>query len=144
MVKRNWVSDQKLAKEAFSNIKKRKAPVWLISCRTKDSVLELFQALIRCFTTDLEGTRFTERKRLQSQAFGRQRDLPMLEHVLLPRTKGFVAAVTELRNSHVEYLYDFTLVYGGPRGFQEAPSFLEILGTTRLSTKYAFHVHVRR
>lgn len=41
-------------------------------------------------------------------------------------------------------MYDFTLVYAGPKGFQQAPSMAHILGTPRLSPKYHFHVHVKR
>lgn len=84
------------------------------------------------------------KKKSESQDFAKKRDLPVLDHVLLPRSKGFVAAVSELRDSHVKHVYDLTLVYGGPNGVQDAPRFWDILGTPRLSPQYAFHVHVKR
>ncbi|CAF5169587.1 unnamed protein product, partial [Rotaria sp. Silwood1] len=36
-----------------------------------------------------EGTRFTERKRLESMKYAREKNLPELKHHILPRTRGF-------------------------------------------------------
>ena len=44
-----------------------------------------------------EGTRLTAEKKAESQAFSRQRGLPVFEHVLLPRTKGVTLLLAELR-----------------------------------------------
>lgn len=93
---------------------------------------------------DLEGTRFTPKKHQEALDFSKKRDLPQLDHVLLPRSKGFVAAVKELRGSHIQHVYDLTLVYAGPKAFQQAPSMAKILGTPRLSPIYHFHVHAKR
>lgn len=82
----------------------------------------------------------------QSRAYAREHGKVEPRHVLLPRTKGFVATVqggparvlscatlsgltrtappAELRDSHIRYVYDLTLCYGLPHtgaGTSEAP-----------------------
>ena len=44
-----------------------------------------------------EGTRLTERKRQESIEFSRQRGLPVFQHVLFPRSKGFLFLLQQLR-----------------------------------------------
>ncbi|OAD71325.1 hypothetical protein PHYBLDRAFT_170692 [Phycomyces blakesleeanus NRRL 1555(-)] len=128
-VRRNWTKDQKKIKKSFSKIKRMKTPVWIISY--------------------LEGSRFTTEKMIECQAFSKERGLPILQHVLTPRTKGFVTCVQEFRNSHVKCVYDFTIAYrhniknNPSSGFLEAPSMVR-LHTRRLSPEYDFHVHVKR
>jgi lysophosphatidic acid acyltransferase/lysophosphatidylinositol acyltransferase len=36
-----------------------------------------------------EGTRFTEKKRLESMKYAREKNLPELKYHILPRTRGF-------------------------------------------------------
>jgi lysophosphatidic acid acyltransferase/lysophosphatidylinositol acyltransferase len=36
-----------------------------------------------------EGTRFTEKKRLESMKYGKEKNLPELKYHILPRTRGF-------------------------------------------------------
>ncbi|KAI9016310.1 hypothetical protein CLU79DRAFT_805413 [Phycomyces nitens] len=114
-VRRNWTKDQKKIKKSFSKIKRMNTPVWIISY--------------------LEGSRFTTQKMIESQQFSNERGLAVLQHVLTPRTKGFVTCVQEFRNSHVKCVYE--------KGFLEAPSMVR-LHTRRLSPEYDFHVHVKR
>lgn len=91
----------------------------------------------------LEGTRRTRGKLQDSQDFAKRRDLPPLQHVLQPRTKGFVAAATALRG-HVAAVYDITL------GYQEdvtperdvTPDFVSALLLP--GSQGAVHVHQRR
>ncbi|TPX49201.1 1-acylglycerol-3-phosphate O-acyltransferase [Synchytrium endobioticum] len=123
-MKRNWASDASRIEKVFSTIKDLKLPVWLISY--------------------LEGTRYTEAKAAESKAFAKEKGLPQLEKVLLPRTKGFVATVSAFRHSHVKYVYDFTIVYKHvEKGLQVSPSLPRIF-TGALSKEYKFHVHVKK
>ncbi|ORX84119.1 acyltransferase-domain-containing protein [Anaeromyces robustus] len=122
-VKRNWTSDKKKIDKAFNGIKKDKEPVWII--------------------TYLEGTRFTREKLIQSHAFAKERNLPIFNNVLIPRVKGFNASVNAFRNSHVKYVYDFTLAYNHKeKGFGELPSIATILSSD--ISNYQFHIHIRR
>lgn len=122
-VKRNWTSDQKSINKAYGNIKKEKEPVWIIMY--------------------LEGTRINAQKLIQSHEFARKRNLPILNNVLLPRTKGLKATLNAFRNSHVKYVYDFTLVYQHKeKGFAVLPSVAKILSEDL--SDYQFHVHIRR
>ena len=71
----------------------------------------------------------------------------MPQHLLLPRTKGFVACVQKLRKTtHVKAVYDITVSYARNDGsiFQHAPSFAESLMIPRLDRQWRFFVHVDR
>ena len=118
MLKRNWLKDRKHIDEAFGRFKKYPVPIWLI--------------------TFLEGSRRTEKKLRESQDYAKKNDLPILKHVLLPRTKGFVATIETLRNSHVKYVYDLTIDYGG----DSVPSIYDVYD--RAMPEKKVHVHVRR
>ncbi|RUP51307.1 acyltransferase-domain-containing protein [Jimgerdemannia flammicorona] len=126
-VKRNWVKDQAKINQMFATINEFKSPVWIISF--------------------VEGTRFTPQKLVDSQLFSQERGLPVMKNLLVPRTKGFVACVQKLRNSHVHYVYDLTIAYNhrleGLRGFGIPPDMLRV-HAGRLSPEYDFHIHVRR
>ena len=50
------------------------------------------------------------KKLAASKKFAAERGLPVSEHVLIPRTKGFVASVQGLRD-HIDALYDITIGY---------------------------------
>jgi 1-acyl-sn-glycerol-3-phosphate acyltransferase len=58
-----------------------------------------------------EGTRITEKKRAASHIFAAERGLPVLNNVLLPRTKGFLDIMSHLP-SNCKKIYDFTIGYG--------------------------------
>jgi hypothetical protein len=69
------------------------------------------------------------------------------QHLLYPRTKGFIATVQKLRAaSHVKAVYDLTLCYQQGPSFQKAPSMWDTLSIPGLSGRmgYRFHVHARR
>jgi 1-acyl-sn-glycerol-3-phosphate acyltransferase len=59
-----------------------------------------------------EGTRITPKKRIESQAFAKLRNLPILEHLLLPRTKGFLYLLKHVSTS-LTHIYDATCAYLG-------------------------------
>ncbi|GAA99630.1 uncharacterized protein L969DRAFT_47621 [Mixia osmundae IAM 14324] len=126
MVKRNWTSDAANTRKAFAQLKRgRNKPVWLV--------------------TYLEGTRITPKKLAESQRFCKSADKPTFDNVLYPRMNGFVAAISELRDSQVEHVYDFTLAYAGAKGEPQKPASLAtVFQSSQLSPPYKFHVHVRR
>lgn len=89
-VKRDWHTDADSIERTFASLRKGKVPLWLI-----------------CFA---EGTRLSPKKIERSRAFAEEQGLKPLEHVLQPRTKGFVASVQGLRD-HVDAVYDVTIGY---------------------------------
>ncbi|XP_054820177.1 probable 1-acyl-sn-glycerol-3-phosphate acyltransferase 5 isoform X2 [Prosopis cineraria] len=78
-VERKWEVDESTMRSMLSTFKDPQDPLWLA----------LFP----------EGTDFTEKKRDQCQKYAAEHGLPILKHVLLPRTKGFCTCLTELRGS---------------------------------------------
>ncbi|KAI9338641.1 acyltransferase-domain-containing protein [Pilaira anomala] len=125
-VKRNWTEDQKRIHATFSTMKRLETPAWIINY--------------------VEGSRVTLKKLYEAQNFSRARGYPIMDHVLLPRTKGFVSCVNEFRGSHVNYVYDFTIAYrhrDHKKLFNQAPSMVRI-HVRSLWPEYDFHVHCRR
>ncbi|CAO3597585.1 unnamed protein product [Absidia cylindrospora] len=125
-VRRNWLQDQTKINKTFASMKTMKTPAWIINY--------------------VEGSRFTPEKSQQCQAFCRERGYTTTENVLLPRTRGFTTCVREFRNSHIEYIYDFTLAYrhhSKNAEFNEAPDMVRV-HTSALSPEYEFHVNVKR
>jgi len=59
-----------------------------------------------------EGTDFTEEKRLKSVKFAQNNGLEYYQNLLVPRTTGFTACVSELRQN-LDAVYDITLGYPG-------------------------------
>ncbi|KAH9611977.1 hypothetical protein KSS87_007139 [Heliosperma pusillum] len=70
--------------------------------RLKDYPLPFWLALF------VEGTRFTQAKLLAAQEYATSTGLPVPRNVLIPRTKGFVTAVSHMR-SFVPAIYDITV-----------------------------------
>lgn len=92
-LERNWEKDQSSIQKAFARQKKLKGhPLWM--------------------TTYPESTRLSPEKKALSHEYARKNNLPLWDHVLIPRTKGFVAQVKGLRDV-VPALYDLTIAYGG-------------------------------
>lgn len=89
-IRRNWTQDQALIEKVFGSIVKGKVPVWIVSF--------------------LEGTRMTPVKLEKSQAYARGTAQSEPQHVLIPRTKGFVATVQGL-SKHIQAVYDVTIGY---------------------------------
>ncbi|KAJ3045795.1 hypothetical protein HK097_001123 [Rhizophlyctis rosea] len=123
-LKRDWTSDKNKIEDIFRALKTTRIPVWIVSY--------------------LEGTRITKQKLAESQAFAKERGLPVLKNVLIPRTKGFIATVNSFRNTQVRAIYDFTIAYyDNDRGFQTPPSIVRVHETT-VNNDFKYHVHVRR
>lgn len=89
-IKRNWTADKDYIHRVFRNILKNDVPLWLM--------------------TFAEGTRVRPEKIARSQAYAQEQGMTPLKHVLIPRTKGFVASVQALRG-HVDAVYDLTIGY---------------------------------
>lgn len=113
-VKRNWDADKDKIHSTFSKFQTHRIPIWLISF--------------------VEGTRFTQAKKIRSQEHAKERGLPILDNVLLPRTKGFVATVQGL-SGYASAVYDLTIGHTGP-----VPSLWQIM-TRKVNL---FHMHVKR
>ncbi|KAL1197995.1 1-acyl-sn-glycerol-3-phosphate acyltransferase 3 [Cardamine amara subsp. amara] len=87
-LERNWAKDENTLKAGFKRLEDFPMTFWLA----------LF----------VEGTRFTQEKLLAAQDYASIRSLPSPQNVLIPRTKGFVSAVSHIR-SFVPAIYDCTL-----------------------------------
>lgn len=83
-----------------------------------------------------EGTDFAKHKHDKSVAFARERDLPVYNNLLLPRSKGFLQCL-ESTSSVIRAIYDVTIAYEEP----VRPGFLSIFVGTRPKR---VHLHVRR
>jgi len=89
-VKRNWTADKDSIRSTFHRIVRDRVPVWVVSFA--------------------EGTRITKSKRRRSRDYAAAHGQPVLDHLLLPRTKGFVAT-TEGLCGHFSAVYDVTIGY---------------------------------
>lgn len=75
-VERRWEVDESPLHQMLSTFKNPQDPLWLA----------VFP----------EGTDFTEHKCIRSQKYASENGLPILKHVLLPKTKGFCACLEDL------------------------------------------------
>nr|CAA90019.1 1-acyl-sn-glycerol-3-phosphate acyltransferase [Brassica napus] len=87
-LERNWAKDESTLKSGLQRLNDFPRPFWLA----------LF----------VEGTRFTEAKLKAAQEYAASSELPVPRNVLIPRTKGFVSAVSNMR-SFVPAIYDMTV-----------------------------------
>jgi 1-acyl-sn-glycerol-3-phosphate acyltransferase len=113
-LRRDWTRDRRRVEQTFHTLVAERIPMWLVSFA--------------------EGTRVTAAKLEASNEWAREQGLPTTRHVLLPRTKGFVATLEGL-GTHLDAVYDVTIGYvdGVPTLWQF------ITGAVR-----RVHVHVRR
>jgi 1-acyl-sn-glycerol-3-phosphate acyltransferase len=117
-LKRNWNADKEKILTTFERLRVNRIPFFLLSF--------------------VEGTRLTKTKLNRSQDFCRKAKLPVLKHVMSPRTRGFEATLEGL-SSMAEAVYDVTLAF---EGFTtgEVPGF----GALFFGPVHRVHVHVRR
>ncbi|KAI8562168.1 hypothetical protein RHMOL_Rhmol03G0013700 [Rhododendron molle] len=87
-LERSWAKDETTLKSGLQRLRDYPQPFWLA----------LF----------VEGTRFTQAKLLAAQEYAASTGLPVPRNVLIPRTKGFVSAVSNMR-PFVPAVYDFTV-----------------------------------
>ncbi len=91
-VKRDWNKDRDTALAAFARYRERLAPLWLV----------LFP----------EGTRQTPAKLQESQRYAAKTGQEPPRHVMLPRSKGFVASLHGLRGK-IDAVYSICIRYPG-------------------------------
>ncbi|KAG8367914.1 hypothetical protein BUALT_Bualt16G0122300 [Buddleja alternifolia] len=87
-LERSWAKDENTLKSGLQRLRDFPRPFWLA----------LF----------VEGTRFTQAKLLAAQEYASSTGLPVPRNVLIPRTKGFVTAVSQMR-TFVPAIYDVTV-----------------------------------
>ncbi|KAL6522443.1 1-acyl-sn-glycerol-3-phosphate acyltransferase 2 [Orobanche minor] len=87
-LERSWAKDESTLKSGIQRLTDFPLPFWLA----------LF----------VEGTRFTQAKLLAAREYASSTGLPVPRNVLIPRTKGFVTAVSHMR-SFVPAVYDMTV-----------------------------------
>ncbi|GBG75025.1 hypothetical protein CBR_g19539 [Chara braunii] len=78
-LERKWEDDRLAIAKHLEGFSDRRSPIWL------------------CMFP--EGTDFSEAKKIKCNEYAKEHGLPGSHHVLLPRTKGFVACLKALRNS---------------------------------------------
>jgi len=86
---RDWAHDQAVLDQRLAALLEYPDPVWIL----------LFP----------EGTRFTKDKYEASKKFAESRNLPVLKHHLVPRTKGFSYTISHLDTGKITWVYDVTL-----------------------------------
>ncbi|KAH7557299.1 hypothetical protein ACOSP7_026902 [Xanthoceras sorbifolium] len=115
-LERSWAKDESTLKSGLQRLKDFPQPFWLA----------LF----------VEGTRFTQAKLLAAQEYAASTGLPIPRNILIPRTKGFVAAVSHMR-SFVPAIYDVTVAI--PKS-SPAPTMLRLFK----GQPSVVHVHLKR
>ncbi|KAK4759433.1 hypothetical protein SAY87_022564 [Trapa incisa] len=115
-LERSWAKDESTLKLGLQRLKDYPLPFWLA----------LF----------VEGTRFTQAKLLAAQQYAASNGLPVPRNVLIPRTKGFVSAVSHMR-SFVPAIYDVTVAI--PKT-SPAPTMLRLFK----GQQSVIHVHLKR
>ncbi|KAF3435622.1 hypothetical protein FNV43_RR22713 [Rhamnella rubrinervis] len=114
-VQRKWEIDESTMRHMLSTFKDPRDPLWLA----------LFP----------EGTDFTEQKCIRSQKYAAENGLPVLKHVLIPKSKGFHACLEDLRGS-LDAVYDVTIGYK-----HRCPTFMDnVFGVNPSEV----HIHVQR
>ncbi|XP_055339899.1 1-acyl-sn-glycerol-3-phosphate acyltransferase gamma-like [Paramacrobiotus metropolitanus] len=98
---RNWQKDRTCIANQIAQISQYANPVWIL----------LFP----------EGTRFTPSKHSVSMEFAKKEGLPMLKHLLTPRTRGFVLTMQAIKESgnKIRAIYDTTIGFANGPGINE-------------------------
>ncbi|XAR69442.1 1-acylglycerol-3-phosphate O-acyltransferase [Bertholletia excelsa] len=115
-LERSWAKDESTLKSGLQRLKDFPRPFWLA----------LF----------VEGTRFTQAKLLAAQEYAASAGLPVPKNVLIPRTKGFVSAVSHMR-SFVPAVYEVTVAI--PKS-SPPPTMLRLFK----GQSSVIHVHLKR
>lgn len=115
-LERSWARDESTLKLGLQQLRDFPRPLWMA----------LF----------VEGTRFTQTKLFAAQEYASSTGLPIPRNVLIPRTKGFVASVSQMR-SFVPAIYDATIAI--PRN-SSAPTMLGLFK----GQSSVVHVHLKR
>jgi len=100
-MKRNWSEDRARVVGQLRKFQKDRVPVWV----------NIYP----------EGTRMKAGQLASAQEFARKSQLPVPQHVLIPRVRGFLATLEGL-DGHLQAVYDLTIAYP-----QRAPSLWDLL-----------------
>lgn len=91
---RNWSKDEQLLSNGLQYFNKSRYPLQLL----------LFP----------EGTDLSEHNKAKSQQFAKDNQLQVYNHVLHPRTRGFIKCIEEMRKeSYLQSVVDITVAYTG-------------------------------
>jgi len=113
-LRRDWTQDHATIHRTFETLVQERIPMWLVSFA--------------------EGTRATPEKIRKSAEWAMEQGIDTTRHVLIPRTKGFVATIEGLED-HLHAVYDVTIGYVGG-----VPTLWQLItGSVR-----RIHLHVRR
>ncbi|CAN1173091.1 1-acyl-sn-glycerol-3-phosphate acyltransferase 2 [Linum perenne] len=115
-LERSWAKDENTLKSGLQRLHDFPRPFWLA----------LF----------VEGTRFTQAKLLAAQEYAASAGLPVPRNTLIPRTKGFVSAVSNMR-TFLPAIYDVTVAV--PESSPQ-PTILRLFK----GQPSVVHVHLRR
>ncbi|KAH1123044.1 hypothetical protein J1N35_006204 [Gossypium stocksii] len=115
-LERSWAKDENTIKAGLQRLRDYPQPFWLA----------LF----------VEGTRFTQAKLVAAKEYATSQGLPIPRNVLIPRTKGFVSAVSHMR-SFVPAIYDITVAI--PKS-SPSPTMLRLFK----GQSSVVHVHIKR
>ena len=113
---RDWSQDQSTLDKCLADLQDYPSPVWIL----------LFP----------EGTRYTKQKYEASKQFAEEKNLPVLKHHLVPRTKGFTYTLSRLDQNKIGVIYDVTLGCDT----QVAPTLTNVL----LGRQTTAHLYIRR
>ncbi|EDQ89481.1 uncharacterized protein MONBRDRAFT_32290 [Monosiga brevicollis MX1] len=119
-ISRNWEKDEKKIHQGLSRLQDYPLPFW-----------EVIYA---------EGTRKTPEKHAKGLEFCRRNNLPEFQHVMYPRTKGYVVAMEELRK-HTQSVLCCVLAF--PNGEPNAMSILSGSKACRLDA-YVWRVPIEQ
>lgn len=94
VLKRNFEMDRPAIEVYLDNLKRMKMPLWFV----------LF----------VEGHRFTEERKKESDRFCSERNIEPYKNVLCPRVKGFELIADKLRGSYIKKVLDLTFYCKNP------------------------------
>lgn len=109
--------------------------------KTMDEILQHPRSLILSF---LEGTRFTKTKYENSVKFAKEKNLPILKHHLLPRTRGFNSMMThvlEAKAKNKDLKFD---VFSMQVAFREEETDKASLPSVLNGEKVTIYVYVKK
>ncbi len=113
-LRRDWTRDGATIRRTFETLVRERISMWLVSFA--------------------EGTRVTSQKLRHSAAWAAERGVDATNHVLIPRTKGFVATIEGL-GDHLHAVYDVTIGY-----VEGVPTLWQYI----TGAVHRIHLHVRR
>lgn len=119
---RDWDKDKTTLTESMDVLASYSKPFWLL----------LYP----------EGTRLSPKKLEEGQEFSRQRGLPVLQHQLYPRTKGFARIMETLDTSRVEYVYDITMMINTEEGAKGTIT-NALMGRKMVADLYVRRIHTK-